>query len=55
MLAGGGALLKNIDILLREETGLPVMIAEDPIAAVVLGSGKALDDLNLLKSSTIHF
>jgi rod shape-determining protein MreB len=49
VLAGGGALLKNLDILLREETGLPVMIADDPITSVVVGSGKALDELNLLR------
>jgi rod shape-determining protein MreB len=49
VLAGGGALLKNLDILLREETGLPVMIADDPMSAVVLGSGDALDQLELLR------
>ena len=53
VLAGGGALLRNIDVLLREETGLPVMLCDDPISAVVLGSGKALDELELLKSVTI--
>ena len=54
ILAGGGALLRNIDVLLREQTGLPVMIADDPISAVVLGSGKALDELRLLKGVTIQ-
>jgi rod shape-determining protein MreB and related proteins len=49
VLAGGGALLKNLDVLLREETGLPVMLADDPLSAVVLGSGKALDEISLLK------
>lgn len=53
MLAGGGALLKNIDVLIREETGLPVMIAEDPVAAVVLGAGRILDDMDLLRRSAI--
>jgi rod shape-determining protein MreB len=48
VMAGGGSLLRNLDILLREETGLPVMLAEDPISAVVLGSGKCLDELELL-------
>ncbi len=49
VLTGGGSLLKNIDVLLREETGLPVMVSDDPISAVVLGSGKALDHIDLLK------
>ncbi len=53
VLAGGGALLRNLDMLIREETNLPVMIAEDPIAAVVLGSGKALDQPALLKAVAI--
>jgi len=53
VLAGGGALLRNIDVLLREETGLPVMIADDPVSAVALGSGKTLDELSLLKGVTI--
>ena len=48
MLAGGGALLKNLDLLLREETGLPVVICDDPLSAVVLGSGKMLSDPALL-------
>lgn len=55
VLTGGGSLLRNLDILLREETGLPVMLSEDPLTAVVLGSGKALDKLNtLLKGVTIE-
>ena len=53
VLTGGGALLKNIDVLLREETGLPVMVADDPVSAVVLGSGKTLDHIELLKEVTI--
>ena len=52
VLAGGGALLRNLDQLLREETGLPVVIAEDPLSCVVLGSGKVLDELDLLKRVT---
>lgn len=50
VLAGGGALIANLDILLREETGLPIMIAENPLCSVVLGSGKALDQIDLLGS-----
>ncbi|PLX79860.1 MAG: rod shape-determining protein [Desulfuromonas sp.] len=53
VLAGGGANLKNLDLLLREETGLPVVIAEDPLSSVVLGSGKVLDELDLLRRVTI--
>jgi rod shape-determining protein MreB len=53
VLTGGGALLKNLDVLLREETGLPVMVCDDPISAVVLGSGKALDHLELLREVTL--
>ncbi len=50
VLSGGGALLKNLDILLGEETGLPIVMAESPLTAVVLGSGKALfDELGLLQ------
>ena len=48
-LTGGGALLKNLDILLHQETGLPIKIADDPLSTVVMGSGKALDNLNILK------
>ncbi|MEM9692175.1 MAG: rod shape-determining protein [Myxococcota bacterium] len=53
VLTGGGALLKNLDVLIREETGLPVMVCDDPISAVVLGSGRALDHIELLKRVTI--
>ena len=53
VLAGGGANLRNLDVLLREETGLPVVIAEDPLSCVVLGSGKVLDELDLLKRVTV--
>ncbi|MCX5903061.1 MAG: rod shape-determining protein [Proteobacteria bacterium] len=49
VLAGGGALLKNLDKLLREETGLPIIVAESPLTAVVLGAGKALEELDLLR------
>ncbi|MEJ5348884.1 MAG: rod shape-determining protein [Desulfosoma sp.] len=49
VLTGGGALLRNLDHLLRLETGLPVVLTEDPLATVVLGSGKALEDIEILK------
>ena len=54
VLAGGGALLRNLDTLLREETGLPVMLADDPLTAVVMGAGKVLDELSLLKEVAIQ-
>lgn len=53
ILAGGGALLANLDILIKEKTGLPVALAEDPLTCVVRGSGVALNDLDLLKQVTI--
>ncbi|MEM6911888.1 MAG: rod shape-determining protein [Verrucomicrobiota bacterium] len=49
MLAGGGALLRGLDQLLREETGLPVHVAEDPLSAVAEGAGKVLHELSFLK------
>ena len=48
VLTGGGALLRNLDVRIREETGLPVSIAEDPLASVVLGTGQMLSDFGLL-------
>ncbi len=53
VLTGGGALLRNLDVLLREETGLPVMVCDDPISAVVMGSGKSLDHPELLEKISI--
>ena len=54
VLTGGGALLKNIEILVREETGLPITIADDPLSAVARGAGMALDQLDVLKEVTIQ-
>ncbi len=54
VLTGGGALLKNLDKRLREETGLPVLIADDPLSSVVLGAGKMLVDFDLLKRVAIE-
>ncbi len=54
VLTGGGALLKNLDKRIREETGLPVSIAEDPLASVVLGTGKMLTDFDLLRRVAIE-
>jgi rod shape-determining protein MreB len=53
-LAGGGALLRNLDVMVREHTGLPVTLADDPLTAVVLGSGRILDQLDLLRDVIIH-
>jgi rod shape-determining protein MreB len=53
MLAGGGALLKNLDMIMREETRLPVTVADDPLTCVVRGAGMALDNIELLKDVTI--
>jgi rod shape-determining protein MreB len=53
VLVGGGSLLRNLDILLRETTGLPVMLAEDPLTAVAIGTGRTLDELPLLKGIAI--
>ena len=49
ILTGGGSLLKNMDRRLREETGLPVQVAEDPLSSEVLGAGKMLSDFDLLR------
>ena len=54
VLAGGGSLLKNLDILLRQETKLPITIAEDPLSTVVLGTGKALDSISILREIMIR-
>ncbi len=49
VLTGGGALLRNLDKRLREETGVPIIIADDPLSSVVLGSGKALENIKELR------
>jgi rod shape-determining protein MreB len=53
VLTGGGALLKNLDKLLREETGLPITVTDEPLSTVVLGSGKALDEMETLRDVMI--
>jgi rod shape-determining protein MreB len=53
ILTGGGSLLKNLDKRIREETKLPVFITDDPLTTVVLGAGKLLDDIDLLKKISI--
>ena len=49
MLTGGGALLRRLDQRLREETGVPVHVADDPLTSVVKGAGRMLDDVALLR------
>lgn len=53
MMAGGGALLKNLDRLISKETGLPVTVAENPLLSVVMGAGKALDSLDFFKDALL--
>ena len=55
VLTGGGALLRNLDQRLNKETGLPIIIAEDPLSSVVLGSGSALDNIDILKEVMINW
>ena len=52
ILAGGGSLLANLDILIKEKTGLPVSLSEDPLTCVVRGCGKVLESIDLLKQVT---
>ncbi len=49
VLTGGGALLKNLDLLIKEETGLPIAVADDPLSVVARGAGMALDHIDVLK------
>jgi rod shape-determining protein MreB and related proteins len=50
VLTGGGALLRNLDLVMRHATGLPVMVADDPLTCVVMGTGRALEDMRNLKN-----
>ncbi len=50
VLTGGGALLHRLDEVLREATGLPVVVAEEPLSCVVLGTGRALEDIKSLRN-----
>lgn len=54
VLSGGGSLLRGLDQRLRAETGLPVVLAEDPLSSVVLGTGRLLDDIDLLRKVSIR-
>jgi rod shape-determining protein MreB len=54
VLSGGGSLLRGLDQRLRNETGLPVVLAEDPLSSVVLGTGRVLEDIDLLRKVSIH-
>jgi rod shape-determining protein MreB len=51
MMAGGGSLLKNLDVLISKETGLPVQVAENPLLSVVLGAGKVIDELDFFRDA----
>jgi rod shape-determining protein MreB len=53
VLTGGGSMLRNLDKRIREETSLPVTLADNPLSSVVLGTGKMLSDFNLLKKISI--
>lgn len=54
VLTGGGALLKNLDKLLREKSGLPIIVADDPLSTVAIGCGKVLDSIDILREVVIN-
>jgi rod shape-determining protein MreB len=54
VLTGGGALLRNLDHVLRYATGLPVTVAEDPLSCVALGTGRALEEIRTLRNVLIN-
>ncbi|MCP4664321.1 MAG: rod shape-determining protein, partial [bacterium] len=54
VLTGGGALIRNLDKRLRDETGLPVIRADDPLSSVVLGTGHLLQDMDFLRKVSLH-
>jgi len=54
VLTGGGALLKNLDKRLKLETGMPIIVADDPLSSVVIGSGQALDSIEILREIAIE-
>jgi rod shape-determining protein MreB len=55
VLSGGGAMLKNLDLIIKEVTRLPVIVAENPLTAVVEGAGRVLDEMNLLREIAAKF
>ncbi len=54
ILTGGGSLLKNLDERIRSETGMPVLLADQPLASVVLGTGKMLENFKLLRKMSLN-